>query len=109
MKGDNMTKQEEIKEGINRIIAVSQSDGCFGYTKESDANFMSQYAYIAKEIVCYLHSQGVVIKVDRELDFDAVPILSPNGKPIVVDLPSEVVAVEPLIKEKKNESRISGN
>jgi len=83
-----MTKQEEIKEGMEAIV----SDMVYGVR----AHFTS------KEIVARLQkfesSQGVVIKVERELSI-------PEGHSIPAVLllafkDAGCAAVEPLIKEE---------
>ena len=53
MRG-GMTKQEEIREGMANIIAKGRKDECITLD-------------IAQRLINYLHSKGVVIKVDREL------------------------------------------
>ncbi len=59
-----MTKQEEIREGIAKL-----TEDRFRFPAEEagliwDKNFNYM---LASNILSYLHSQGVVIKVDREL------------------------------------------
>ena len=54
-----MTKQDIIKEGIAQTI----KDDAGGYVHLMEHDRIR----ISKAIVGYLHSQGVVIKVDREL------------------------------------------
>ena len=88
-----MTKQEEIREGVYKQI-------------RSDVVGHSRTSYLAEGIINYLHSQGVVIKVDRELpdnevwhkverEFEAY-CAGRNDM-----LKAGYVAVEPLIKEEK--------
>lgn len=48
-----MTKQEKIREGMGNIIG--------------DQGYYFPWEECTQEILSYLHSQGVVIKVDREL------------------------------------------
>ena len=53
-----MTKQEEIREGMHLILC------------DGEPNIIGEpcpHCKHAKELLDYLHSQGVVIKVDREL------------------------------------------
>jgi len=60
-----MTKQEEIREGIKQIYLLPIPD--FGRrisTGEEIAN------YCADRILQYLHSQGIVIKVEGKLPTD---------------------------------------
>lgn len=68
-----MTKQEEIWGGVEHVITVN-------------------HPYIASKITDkvmeYLHSKGVVIKVDGKLSGDEVPCGVPCDK---------CIAVEPLI------------
>ncbi|GAH80377.1 unnamed protein product [marine sediment metagenome] len=53
-----MAKQEEIREGILRIVTeVDKAPKWEGFTHPNQ---------VTKAIVGYLHSQGVVVKVDRE-------------------------------------------
>ena len=61
IKGDNVTKQEEIKKGITGIIQSGVSQDFAGVDVGSTP----------EDIIEYLHSQGVVIKVDRELPITA--------------------------------------
>jgi len=90
-----MTKREEIREGIKRIVAVWE---------ESDGNTTRG---IDDRILEYLHSQGVVIKVERELKMPEYWAgewyIDENGnKQTLEDAVGDAgyVAVEPLIKEK---------
>ena len=86
-----MTKQEDIRGGIADIIFNSWGK----YEKTTDT---------AYDIVAYLHSQGVVIKVERERPENPY-IDSVYDKWIIyedaVDDMNDLVAVEPLIEEKK--------
>lgn len=52
-----MTKQEEIREGMEKLVSEA-------YWYEGKRNIVVD---IAKKMLLYLHSQGVVLKVDREL------------------------------------------
>ena len=59
-----MTKQEEIREGIYALFS-----GCFTnmtgkLPNEEEMGWLNAYT---EQMQVYLHSQGVVIKVDREL------------------------------------------
>ena len=97
-----MTKQEEIKGEIYRIL---YDVACSPYPERGGL-----LENRASQILAYLHSQGVVIKVERELP----PRYFANRKkmPWVSDydvekntqeemLKAGYVAVEPLIEESK--------
>ncbi len=58
-----MTKQEEIREGIAKGLAHCDIIEWEELTNENKQHYLSE----ADRIRNYLHSQGVVIKVDREL------------------------------------------
>ena len=104
-----MTKQEEIREGIQEIIArklfVGEVTQHMGTTLSLDN--------MAKEIVKYLHSQGVVVKAVGELpknrqvagQYVAHPHFEPTHGAIDEAqqdmLKAGYVAVEPLIQNKK--------
>ena len=60
-----MTKRKEIREGIAKIVFnARQPDSDFEclYKHQQEA-----WRCVADKLLSYLHSQGVVIKVDREL------------------------------------------
>ncbi len=58
-----MTKQEEIREGISNLI-----DNNYNARNPSYPELIAfQPMKFLNELLPYLHSQGVVIKVDREL------------------------------------------
>jgi len=89
-----LTKQEEIRKGIETII--------------SDQGYYFPWGKTAQEILAYLHSQGVVIKVEKELpsDKNLYGVAKDNmaagcyyhGQ---IDMKEAgYVAVEPIIKEK---------
>ena len=86
-----MTKQEEIREGMENVIR-----GYEGAERWSGV--------ITDGLLGYLHSQGVVIKVDRELP--DMPCYSHTREKTAYSRSQEdmlnagYVAVEPLIKEK---------
>ena len=68
-----MTKQEEIREGIESVIQGFEDnspDAGYGYEKED----------MALAIVSELHSQGVVIKVGRELPESIMDAVNGNDK-----------------------------
>ena len=92
-----MSKQEKIREGIGTWLL--ERDACHdvdcGNTKcNANCPYLRE---ITERFMAYLHSQGVVIKVERELDeeyFDGL-------EGIVADRIRQAgyVAVEPLIEE----------
>jgi len=62
-----MTKQEQIREGIeNILIKYKKSLHKEGLIWKSKAN-VDFRKFAAEDIMQYLHSQGVVIKVEGEL------------------------------------------
>ena len=69
-----MTKQEEIKSGISEIAE----------------EYWYSSLMVTRKVLEYLHSQGVVIKVDKEM---------PHGTIHCDMLKAGYVPVEPLIKE----------
>lgn len=93
-----MTKQEEIREGIAReclkSLKLVMGFGMynFGHWESLTEKEKQSYFYMADQILSYLHSQGIVIKTDRELPAD--------GRGSLEDWEYEYVAVVPLIKEK---------
>lgn len=106
-----MAKQEEIKKGLERICAKVRLIEA-GHDSQGIYGAMG-YKYLepkVDEILSYLHSQGVVIKVDRELPH-LMPQVPNNeysegycaGESNILNILIEVgyVAVEPLIKKGK--------
>ena len=99
-----MTKQEEIWDGVTELMR--ESVGGSWHTYETD------------RILTYLHSQGVVIKVERELPpscliipkkADDFFLEGATSEVITIDLPTVkamkllgYVAVEPLIEDNPN-------
>jgi len=92
-----MTKQEEIRGGIEKIRREALGNDCSGYLTDAILN--------------YLHSQGVVIKVERELPILAkwqIELHYPWLKEYQIIAAKQAefmfntgyVAVEPLIKEE---------
>ena len=59
-----MTKQEKIREGVASLTRDRFKQPAENAGLDWDENFNH---YLASDILSYLHSQGVVIKVDREL------------------------------------------
>ena len=85
-----MTKQEELEKGADEVILKCLKDG-----------WIKPYE-IRHFVFSYLHSQGVVIKVERGHDSDCSVHNMPayqNGPCDCVELPAGCVAVEPLIGE----------
>lgn len=87
-----MTKQEKIGAGLLKIIADEQNYATYEETRD--------------QIVEYLHSEDVVIKVDRKLP--EVKVLLANGAyHLLTDAigytykEAGYTATEPLIKEEK--------
>ena len=94
-----MTKQEEIKEGIANLIPVNLATTSPNMTKER----------VTKNILAYLASQGVVIKVERGHDSDCAvhnEPAYPAGECDCRVLPVGCVAVEPLIGGGKGEGMV---
>ncbi|KKN64742.1 hypothetical protein LCGC14_0488740 [marine sediment metagenome] len=93
-----MTKQEEIGAGIYRILDTQGFPRC-GMCGRDDC-----FLCMTTEIVEYLHSLGVVIKVDRELP-SLCPAVDPHyehiyrlGQADLIDR-GGYAAVESLIEE----------
>ena len=68
-----MNKQEEIREGIKNLIDKNTHfykgnySPLAGTLTSSRREMWCKPSYLADEIFSYLHSQGVVIKVEKEL------------------------------------------
>ena len=101
------TKQEEIREGIARLVHYWHIGGSERWEDNDEENWQGpkrqEYYEAADALIPYLHSQGVVLKVDREL-----PTSSWNGHEYIEQndfvlkgrnqlLDAGYVAVEPLI------------
>jgi len=97
-----MTKQEEIREGIINILepyafsgTITSSDGYYFFCDKADD--------VITAILSYLHSQGVVIKVERELPPN--PYIGMDDFAFIYQAAQKdmagYVAVVPLIKEEK--------
>lgn len=86
-----MTKQEDIREGIRTII-----DDPLVYIADKPVEYTDK-------ILSYLHSQGVVVKVNRELPPRAAITIVEGSQTIIIPIKklSELgyEAVEPLIEE----------
>ncbi len=97
-----MTKQEEIKEEIQRLIGEK-------LTALMPDRFTMPFSLngeqLAGRIIQYLHSQGVVIKVDKSpvIQFDLTGHMTPSEVSKIGNAYRKAytgyVAVEPLIKE----------
>lgn len=87
-----MTKQEEIREGIKPIL-IELRNMAIGLHKIDVEPYL-------KRIQEFEDSQGVVIKVDRELTVGNVTLYS-KAEIMALNIFAEAgyVAVEPLIKE----------
>jgi len=85
-----MTKQEEIREGIGHYIILYR----MGEYKEDQT---------INKILSYLHSQGVVIRVDRELTKEVMYGQEAYAQEDIERFLREAgyVAVEPLIEVKE--------
>jgi len=59
-----MTKQEEIREGIARRIAIRDNKGFLNHSTHKYIITPEQYEFTDR-LLNALHSQGVVIKVDN--------------------------------------------
>ena len=94
------SKQGEIREGIDRELDA------FAQTLLLHPFKLEQLKGIAsKSIKDYLHSQDVVIKVERELPeitYEPCPLIKGRLMAQMINLKKAgYVAVEPLIEEKK--------
>ena len=97
-----MTKQEEIREGLDKIIYQNVYAACAEFGGEADAETKEE----VNEILNYLHSQGVVIKSDKPLP---KPILGRNMSERDKEYKAAIweysqgamldAATEPLVKE----------
>ena len=91
-----MTKQEEIREGIKEILLPSGKESVI-------TPYMS--GIVSQLIMEYLHSQGVVIKVERELpDCPGRVVADPEHLMLYKQMQEGfikagyAIAVEPLVK-----------
>ena len=87
-----MTKQEKIMEGLDELF----HDMGLGETMDSET--------FINTILAYLHSQGVMIKVDRKFRSTRAKVSSSyNDYMLGVEdiLDAGYVAVEPLIKGRE--------
>lgn len=87
-----MNRQDKIKEGVADFCRVMRAEGELRhYTPQSDAD----------GILEFLHSQGVVIKVDRPLPDISYHSAYPENEERYQQamLEAGFIAVEPLINE----------
>ena len=97
-----MTKQEEVKEGVQELI-----DKCYGSRNPDYPKLIIfRPQKFLNELFPYLHSQGVVIKTERELpkvEWTLTGIETPSQAQKISKAFRKAyagyVAVEPLIKE----------
>lgn len=91
-----MTKQGDIREGMNWLVLHAKPE---------------EGQDIGGILMKYLHSQGVAIKVDRELPklrpgmFPQIGACASDGYLKGINDMADRVAVEPLIKEVNNECK----
>jgi len=104
-----MTKQEEIREGIAKDIHYWHTTGTEDWDRPESWHGpkIENYYEAADTILNNLHSQGCVLKVDRDsvycnIPMDKVPL---SGKTAYVETKelekAGYVAVEPLIEETR--------
>ncbi len=115
-----MTKQEKIWDGIKTYVGECLSvSGCLeSGCMKAEREAIELQEGITDSIINYLHSQGVVIRVDRELPLitpqeveehdtkwsssNFVDSLQEFGKKKQRDMLNDgYVAIEPLIKEER--------
>lgn len=100
-----MDKQEELREGVARI-------GLGGIEPLKNARPNENGYNTADDILSYLHSQGVVIRVDRKLPVCALKYSCDwfEGYEACKDVMAGLVATEPLIgktdKDRLIEERV---
>ena len=103
-----MTKQEEIREGVAEDIGKNISPEW----RSRNKGYLEIRVYdVTDTILAHLHSQGVVIKVDRELP--KVEFFDPARPDLIGEyerqyirgmermLKEGYVAVEPLVQEEQ--------
>jgi len=103
-KRDKVTKQEEIREGIKRLALEEVCPYSMKPATPYEINAVRKHEAFELKVVDYLHSQGLVIRVDTHLPFISRNYkLSQHGVYVVVDNEAlneqGYVAVEPLILE----------
>lgn len=103
-----MTKQKDIKGGMENIIRERQPSLAQSYGNAKDSNFF--IGATVRMLIEYLHSQGVVIKVERELPkywFDGNPDAPDPSLVSYKTIADEVrqgmarYVAEPLIEEEE--------
>ena len=105
-KEEKMTKQEEIREGFARFLfELSEHDEWYCAKNYDDVKDKGFWLWFANEHLKYLHSQGVVIRVNGKLPLAPKPIFGAGYNAIkIYDLAQKdmtkagYVAVEPLVK-----------
>ncbi|KKN11220.1 hypothetical protein LCGC14_1028780 [marine sediment metagenome] len=95
MTSKEMTKQEEIREGVKLILSEELDIGYEGQLLNDDE--------VAVILLSYLHSQGVVIKVEGMGNWDIMEAQRVQRNGI-----TNIYAVEPLICEHDLERDKSG-
>ncbi len=99
-----MTKQEKIREGIaewlweNRAGETTVQDWVNSWAKLPE-NRKQDFRKDATDFMIYLNSQGIVLKVDRELPECSI---IPKTTGVCPYKKAGYGAVEPLIEEKTN-------
>ncbi|HUV45566.1 MAG TPA: hypothetical protein VMW45_00650 [Dehalococcoidia bacterium] len=108
-----MTKQEELREGIAKILwdidrpsNVPNWDELKKSTHEQCVMETKNTLIDATHILAYLHSQGVVIKVEKDIEL-VIKETEFLGSTITVIMPKSFSAVAPLIEEKNEHSNYS--
>ena len=106
-----MTKQEEIREGVTILIEEETTfiEGEYsplaGPITSDTRELDCEPSYLASKILSYLHSQGVVIKVERELPIkiagqENISYCAGYHDACHQRLKAGYVAVEPLVKDE---------
>jgi len=85
-----MSKQEEIGEGMNKLLVEFAKDYQRASIKQAS---VTHYKF---KLLEYLHSQGVVRKVEQQLADIGIEYYNEN---VAKMLKAGYVAVEPLIEE----------
>ena len=95
-------KREEIRENLAEVLSFSHEPDEPEWA-EMDEHKKTGYRNEALNILSYLHSQGVVIKVDRELPDYLMEGQVACDKPTYQEMlrRAKYVAVEPLINTEK--------
>ena len=100
-------KREKIREGIEKLTEDRFRSPAEGAGLNWDRSFNR---LLAEDILSYLHSQGIVIKVDRELPIVPQAAIAPMYDKVFLEginagqynmLKAGYVAVEPLVTEEE--------